>query len=228
MRKSLLILSIAGLLFSSGMIINYFYKSFQNKQTAQELSQIYHTPGKGEEGFKKLQGENQNIIGWIEIEGTKIDYPIVQGEDNDFYLTHDVEGKKSIHGSIFMDYRNDFSKDQNLIVYGHHMKDGTMFENLVQYKNKDFFDENREFDINLLGEKSTYEIFAISVLSGNEDYLKTSFSSKEEFLAHIQKLKDNAKFYRDIAFAGEEEIITLSTCSYEFKEARTVVHARKK
>lgn len=208
------------------MIIYYFYNSINNKKIYNDISESYHKDKK-EGKPKDLSKINEDVLGWIEVPGTEIDYPVVQGEDNDFYLDHDIKKNKSIHGSIFMDYRNRLEKDQNLIIYGHHMKDGSMFKDLTRYKEEDFFSNNRDIYLDIEGERQKYKIFSLSVLRANVDYIKTSFHSKEEFLSYIEGIKKDAYLYRDFDFSGEEKILTLSTCSYEFKDARTVIHAVK-
>lgn len=179
------------------------------------------------ESFAKLAEINRDITGWIRIPYTDTDYPVVKGKDNVYYLTHTVTGKKLKHGAIFMDYRNHTAKlDFNTILYGHNMSDGSMFGAVPMFKNKAFFEKCRFITFETPAAKGKWEVFSVYVTDTGFDYLRTGFSSKEETEAFITLLKEKSLFRRDIAITPEDRLLTLSTCSYEFKDARTVVHAR--
>lgn len=225
----ILIIATVVLLSSSYKIVSYFYNSENNKKIYKELSKNYQSLGENDHTKEQsLKTINENIIAWISLPNTRIDYPLVRGDDNLFYLDHDINKKPSIHGSIFMDYRNKNSHDKNLVIYGHHMKDGTMFKDLVKYKDADFFKENDLIYLDIDGELLEYKIFAVIVTDGNSDYISIDFNDSDEFLNYIEDIKKNSLFKRDLAFDGHEEILTLSTCSYEFDNARTAIYAVKK
>src|SRR5699024_6284321 len=103
-------------------------------------------------GFEELLAENNDVVGWITIDDTKIDYPIVQGKDNETYLNRNFFHEETRAGSIFMDYRNDVKSDENknMIIYGHRMKDGTMFQQLTKYLDQTFVEEHPTFTIDTL------------------------------------------------------------------------------
>lgn len=224
-----LLIAVTILLFSSYKITSYFYNSQSNKKIYKELSKEYESREENDHiKEKSLKTINKNILAWIKVPNTKINYPIVRGDDNLFYLNHDINNNLSIHGSIFMDYRNKNSDDKNLILYGHHMKDGTMFKDLVKYKDVDFFKENDIIYLDVDGEILEYEIFAVIVTDGDSDYISIDFNNSDEFLNYIEKIKRNSLLKRDIIFNGDEDILTLSTCSYEFDNARTAIYAVKK
>ncbi|NBI06575.1 class B sortase [Senegalia massiliensis] len=233
-RKVIIVISLIILLISSYNIGSYIYDSISNKKLYKETVSKYETLSKdndknnsdiGTNPFKKI---NENMVGWIEVPNTNIDYPIVKGKDNFHYLYHNIEDEKSIHGSIFMDYRNKNWDDKNTIIYGHHMKDGTMFKELTKYKNKDFFDNNDSFYIDTGSGKIEYKILSVNVFKGDSNYIRTNFNSSEEFLDYIGYIKKESLFHRDLELKTDEDIITLSTCSYEFDDARTVVYGIKK
>lgn len=108
------------------------------------------------------------------------------------------------------------------------MKDGSMFKDLVQYKEADFFKENDLVYLDIDGEMLEYKIFSVIVAQGDSDYISIDFDDSDEFLNYIEDIKKNSLFKRDLAFYGHEEILTLSTCSYEFNNARTAIYAVKK
>lgn len=177
--------------------------------------------------FKQLIKENEDTIGWLKIENTNIDYPVVKGKDNEFYLNHDFYGNKNSQGSIFMDFRNKIDlQDKHTIIYGHHMKNRTMFNDLNFYKDKEFFNKNRTFTLKSLYEEETYEIFSTHVYENDPYIIKTRFNN-DEFKVFIDSIKEKAEHDVDIKIEEDDKILTLITCAYDFKDARYVVHARK-
>lgn len=230
LKRIILLFAIIVFIFSSYKIASYLYSSMDNKNTYKDISKEYSGAKnlKEKSNLDRLKEENENIVAWIDVPNTNIDYPVVKGEDNDFYLTHDIEDKKSIHGSIFMDYRNEVKGDKNLVIYGHYMKDGSMFKDLIKYKEEKFFKDNKDIYIDIDGEKQRYEIFSVLLTKGDSGYIDIDFDSDQGFLNYIEEINKNSLFTRDIDFNGHEEIVTLSTCSYEFHDARTVVFGVKR
>ncbi|QCX32908.1 class B sortase [Caloramator sp. E03] len=174
----------------------------------------------------KLKSINSDYKFWIRIENTKINYPVVQGKDNDYYTIYDFERKKRKAASIFIDCRNDMQKDKNIIIYGHNMHDGSMFHDLIKFKDKNFFENNKTIEITINNKKYIYEIFSVYVTSSSDNYLITAFSSPKDFMEYISKAKSKSLFKNNLEITSDDKIITLSTCSYEFNDARTVVHAK--
>ncbi|MGO1372071.1 MAG: class B sortase [Senegalia sp. (in: firmicutes)] len=227
-RKIMIIIASITLIISSYKIGSYFYDGMNNKKLYDDIISEYKNISKdNKDKSKSFEKINENIVGWIEIPSTNINYPIVQTEDNSYYLNHDINNKESIHGSIFMDYTNKDWDDKNVVIYGHHMKDGTMFKDLVKFKNEDFINKNKEIYIDIGDRKNEYEIFSVLLTKGDSNYIDTNFKSKEEFLSYIDYIKKNSTFYKEVDF-NNKNIITLSTCSYEFDDARTVIYAIKK
>lgn len=180
-----------------------------------------------EDKYQQLYNKNKDYRFWIKINNTNIDYPVVQGSDNEFYLTHDFYKNPLSSGSIFMDYRNNFENDNCVILYGHHMKNKTMFGDLVKFKNESFFKENNLIEIEYKGKTYTYEVFSVYVADlNNEDYLKIDFNADNEFKEYLNYITEKSMYKSDISIDTSDKIITLYTCSYEFKDARTIVHAK--
>jgi len=177
--------------------------------------------------FASKKAENSDIAAWLTIPGTVIDYPIMHTSNNDFYLNRDAKKQRNKNGALFLDFRvhPDFS-DFNSIIYGHHMASGRMFQNLIKFKNKSFFDSHTT--ATLYTPQATYklEIFASAVIPQNSDCYNYAFMSLADKEKHINMIKEAAFFYRDIGVSPQDRIVTLSTCSYEFSNARTVVIAR--
>ena len=174
-----------------------------------------------------FQAKYPDVVGWLTIDGTNIDYPFVWYSDNAFYLRRDLEKKYAQAGTLFMDYRcnKDFSS-ANTIIYGHHMKSGSMFGTLKNFNNKEFFDSNRTGTIFLANQTLTLEFFAFLVIKADDkEIYKTDFSEigNATFIEYIEK---NARYYRETPSTETDRFVTLSTCGYEFENARLVLIAK--
>lgn len=179
--------------------------------------------------FDALQEENEDVVGWIKIDDTKIDYPILHSADNQEYLTEDFNREKSDGGSIFMDYRNDIDAlGQNTIVYGHRMKDGSMFQHLTKFLDKDFYDEHPTFDVETVNGSYEAEIFAVYNTTTDFYYIQTDFEDEADFEGLIDEAKHKSEYETDVDINANDDIITLSTCDYELdeNEGRLVVQAK--
>ena len=172
-------------------------------------------------------GDNPDIVGWLLVKELGIDYPLVHGTNNEYYLTHTAQKKSNNRGALFMDFRNNSDlSDFNTIVYGHNINSGRMFGRLKEMKNRSTFDAVTTGY--LFTEARTYnlEIFAVVVTDSKSDYFGLFFPSPASKESHLKKIQEQAMFYRDIGMTAKDKIIVLSTCSYEFKDARTLVLAR--
>ena len=172
--------------------------------------------------YQDLKNINSDYEFWITIEDTVIDYPVVQGIDNDFYLSNNFYKENSISGTIFLDYKNTL-EDKNLILYGHNMRDGSMFAAINKFKEKDFFDNGK---IKIISEnmEKTYEVFSVCVEEADNINLKSKFTNEEDYSEYINNLKEKSYYTKEIN-SDFSNIITLYTCSYEFDDARTIVCA---
>lgn len=176
--------------------------------------------------LNSLNKENPDIIGWIRIPGTNIDYPVVLGEDNRFYLDHDINRDQSRNGSIFMDYRNNAGLGQkHTILYGHHTRDHTMFTDLMKYKVQAFSQKNTIIEYYTRNRKTTWKIFAAYVTAVDFYYIQTIFPTAVSFSRFLESIRSRSKFSHPVDVTPQDQILTLSTCTYEFENARFVVHA---
>lgn len=172
---------------------------------------------------KELLNINKDYKMWITISNTNIDYPVVQGEDNEFYISHSFNKEESISGALFIDSNNNINVDKNIVIYGHHMKNETMFHNLNYFKEEEFFKGNK-ISIIKNGEECEYEPFSVYVTPANEAVFNMSFSDDNSYKEYLQSLRSKSYFNKDIDLDKDSEIVTLITCSYEYDGARTVVH----
>ena len=173
--------------------------------------------------FEALQEINPDIVAWIYLEDTKINYPVVQGDDNSYYLKHTFEGKRNSAGCLFLDNRNQkvFS-DRHSIIYGHHMKSGTMFSDLDKYKKQAFYDDHPTILLMTPNQNYTIEVFAGYVASVEDEAWKLGFTPMgyEEWLGLTEEKSCFDSLIEPVAM---DRVITLSTCSNEFDNARFVV-----
>lgn len=177
--------------------------------------------------FTSLKAENEEIIAWLTIDGLEIDYPILQAADNSYYLTHTAEKKNNKQGALFLDYRNnkDFT-DFYSVVYGHNMKSGQMFGTLPRMKEQEYFDRVTEGMLYTPAKTYRLEIFAVVVAGSVSDFYQYAFPDITGREAHLDMIRKYAKHYRDVGVTVNDQLIALSTCSYEYKNARTIVFAK--
>lgn len=200
-------------------------KSAEYKKADESYAQIRLE--KENENNNNLYNKYEDYRGWIKVDNTNIDYPIVQGKDNSFYLDKDINKNYVSSGSIFMNYLNNGFNDENTILFGHHMRNKTMFAQLEKYKEKEFFHNNNDIKIEVENDKIlTYKVFSVYVTDANDNYIKTNFDNKSEYKEFLDKIKNKSIYKSDINVDENDKIITLSTCSYEFNDARMVVHGK--
>ena len=178
--------------------------------------------------FLPLLEKNDDIVGHIYIEDTNIDYYVFQGEDNEYYLSHNIDKESSKSGEIFLDYRCDI-KDitGNIIIYGHNSSfSGTMFHELEKYKDQSFFEQHSIIEFDTLYQRFSWKIFSVYTVDADFPYIETAFASSKEWNHFLQTCLSQSVFESNIEISNEKVILTLSTCSHDFNDARLVVHAR--
>lgn len=175
--------------------------------------------------FDALLAENEDIAGWIYCEGTNINYPVVQGKDNDYYLTHSYDRKASNAGAIFVDAGNrpQFA-DSNTILYGHHMKNGGMFAHLGDFSDQEFFDAHPVMW--LLTPEQTYrvELFGGYLTKAGSDSYTIFTGECEEFNDYLERALAASDVQAETQTPPDGRYIMLSTCEYDFEDARYVLH----
>lgn len=185
---------------------------------------------------KTLQEENSDIIGWIEIEGTSINYPVLQGTDNEYYMTHNYKKEKSKNGSIFLTKDYDWKvPSSNLLMYGHNLKNGTMFQELLKYENKKFYQEHPVIRFTTEKEDAEYEIisaFKSRVYYKSEKnvfryYYFVNAPTEKEYNEFVENAKKASLYPIDTTATYPEQLITLSTCSYHVEDGRFAVVGKK-
>lgn len=175
--------------------------------------------------FDKLRKINPDVVGWIWIEKLGISYPIVQGKDNDYYLSHTFYREENKYGSIFVEAGNhgDFS-DQNTFVYGHNMRDGSMFAKLNQYQDQDIFKENPEFYIYTPEGLRKYKIFSCYVASLDWDSFTYQFEDQKAYSNWQKTVKKRSLYETGIVPKPKQKTVTLMTCTSAGDKYRFLVH----
>lgn len=237
-----MMLCAVGILGSSFVLFSSTWAYVRGDAAYEEVRQVRNlpkdsidqAPGSEEEkgaassvDFGALEKINGDVVGWMIAEGTEIDYPVVQGTDNDFYLRHLFTRERNKLGSIFMDHRNqrDFS-DQQTIIYGHNMKDGSMFSSLTKYKDQGYYDSAPTMQLYTPGDDFEIAWFAGVVVDGNEALKPFDFRDEHDLQRHIDALKRDSTFEAQTMVGVDDRIITLLTCSYEFTNARYALYGK--
>ena len=243
--RAMIVLTGLGILFVAVILIKTNAEHNKGDSTYEEVRQIFtdieaegNNLDQGDisspngfrgKDFQSLKEINEDIVAWIFAEGRTIDYPIVQGKDNSYYMRRMVNHEYNRLGTIFMDYRNqnDFS-DKNTVIYGHNIKDGSMFALLTKYKDQDYYDNFPTMTLYTPKGDYTIEFFAGIIADGNYEFVRYKFADNEDFLDYVKSLEAESTFHGDIVIGADDRIVSLLTCSYEYNNARYALFGRLK
>jgi len=171
---------------------------------------------------------NYDIIGYLRIPGTSIDYPVTRSNDNSFYLNRNIRKDISESGWIFLDYENDVENDDfNTIIYGHNMRQDIMFHSLRYYQSWSFFNEHRYIVFNTIYENHVWEIFSFYRAETSFPYIQVFFSSEQEFMSLAREMKERSMYDTGVEVRPGDHILTLSTCTNDSDDTRFVLNARR-
>ncbi|MDR0912333.1 MAG: class B sortase [Methanobrevibacter sp.] len=181
--------------------------------------------------FDNLTSINSDTVGWIKYNQDKINYPIVQANDNSYYLKKAFDKSYNQVGSIFMDYRNNSFDDKNVVLFGHAMIDGSMFGTLKDLFQNNFFDNVENNYIQIINKDNvilTYQIFSYYIIEKEEYYITTSFNNDNDFNGFVNTIKNRSYKNFDVNVSINDYILTLSTCSgMGGSSERKVIHAKR-
>lgn len=245
--KILFLVSFVTLVVSATYIGNYFLTAQKENNTVQDSRDIWYelvsenediAVEEGPSPEDVLRSQNSDFKAWISLAGANVDNPVYQSTDNSYYLSHNQEKKKSIYGALFFDYQNIITKekvDKNLIIYGHEMKNGTMFGSLKKLRNLSFYKENSTVELTLYGEKSTYRIYSVFVLNAtradDDGYIynisRNKFINESDFNKWVEEGLERSIIDTNVNVEFSDDILTLVTCAEDFENARLVVMAKK-
>jgi len=228
-RTTIFVLFLLVFLVSAGMLAKNY---FEGQKSQNDFTQLMVSGGYD---LKALHEQNKDIVGWLQIKDTRINYPIMQTKSNpEFYLRRNFKKEHSIAGTPFMDYTSDINLPTlNWTIYGHNMKNGTMFHDLLKYAKEDFYQAHKTFTFDTINGTGTYEIVAIyytqiymSDYKGFKYYHYngiTSSASLKEYIAQSKAIS----LYDTGVTVDKEQVLTLSTCAYQVDDGRFVVVAKK-
>jgi sortase B len=257
LRKTLLLISLAAAAAGVWLIVSYFAEDYGSRQQNASLEKVHSSAvsaasaSSSDNGgmlpeFTALYAKNKDIKGWITIPGTDIDYPVVETSDNDKYLHTGFNNQPSKSGTLFLDFRDTIEPfSQDLIIYGHNLKDGQMFNQLDKYErraNNDylgFYNSSPVITFNTLYSRDKWKIFAVFVTTADSSYtgslyyLNTGFGSDEDFNSFITGVRKRSFINTGVDVSPSDKLLTLSTCDYNYpmtddgEYARLVVMARR-
>lgn len=177
--------------------------------------------------FEKLRQVNDEVVGWIRFDEPEvISYPLVQADDNDKYLTRTFEGNGNKVGALFLDRINEAKfEDENTFIYGHNMKDGSMFGRLRNYKKESFYKEYPYFYIYTpKGQVYTYQIFSVEITNDTSESFQKQFADDQEYLTYLKRIQNKALYDTGVQADASSKMVSLSTCTNVSEEERLVVH----
>lgn len=186
--------------------------------------------------LEELNNQYEDVVAWLDIPGTSINYPVVQAEDNIYYLDHTYKKTYSARGSIFLDKDVNFEKpSNNFLIYGHRSKSGAMFEGLLKYENESFYKEHKIINFSTLKEEAEYEILAVfrSKVYNKSDtnvfryYFFINAENETEYNNFVENAKKASLYDTGVNASYGEQLLTLSTCAYHTEDGRFVVVAEK-
>lgn len=253
--RTVLLLFFCGLfLLSAGVLLDYFLKSQKQKTQFDELAQLVEQntpettlpPATSSPDEPQPEAEpsplpeyvavsqlNSDVVGWMQIEGTDINYPVMQTPASpDYYLYRDFYGNYSGYGCLYAREDCDIAApSDNVTVYGHHMKDGSMFADLLDYRKKSFWTDHPTVQFDTLMQRRTYEIFAVFITTASEGqgfsyHTFVDAKNEEEFDAYVSRCKALSLYDTGITPVYGDKLITLSTCEYTRENGRFVVVAK--
>ena len=240
-NKKIIALSIIRIIFfitlfvSAIYIVKWYIDSKQNEMLEEKVSEAIiveaienNTTNEYKIDFEKLKSVNNQVVAWLRVKGTQVEYPIVQAKDNNYYLKRNLDKKYNVGGWIFADYKNKLDgTDKNIVIYGHNMKDDSMFGSLKNILNEEWYNNQENYVIDFINEneEQKYQVFSVYKIEKEDYYINTEFKNNE-FEEFIDTLKNRSIKDFNIDISPEDSILTLSTCA-ENNKYRVVLHAKR-
>lgn len=228
-----MLMFLIAILFSSYKIIVRCINLKSNEQIKKIIEETID-PKKVKEkdyeiDFEYLKSTNSDIVAYLQVDNTKVDYVVVKGQNNEYYLNHNINKEYNVAGWIFMDYRNKLDEnDKNIVIYGHNMADGSMFSSLYDALKKEWYENIDSHSILLIteDERITYQIFSIYSIIPEDYYINTNFKTDEEYQEFLDTIKSRSIYNFNVDLTTTDQVLTLSTCNLS-GDKRVVIHAKK-
>ena len=226
-----IIICLIGLIYSLINIINWKKDVDDNKDILEEIKENIITNEENDLikiDFKSLKEQNSDTIAYIKVNGTNIDYVVVKGNDNSYYLNHNFNKEYNVAGWIFSDYHNKFDEtDKNIVIFGHNTKNGSMFGTLKNVLDKSWQDNKDNLEITLITEKGQYkyQVFSTYSIMAEDYYINTLFNSDDEYSRFVNEISSRSNYDYNVKVNSNDKILTLSSCIGDGKK-RVVLHAK--
>jgi len=229
-QKVIFFVSLLVLCVSSGVLIHYYA---QGEKAQKDFASL--KVGSGYD-LSELHKQNSDIVGWIRIKDTKVDYPVMQTKSSpEYYLRRNFKKEYSMAGTPFMDAASDISlPTKNWLIYGHNMKNGTMFHDILEYEDSGFYKKHRTFIFDTIKGKGIWEVVAVfrSKVYDRDSkkfkyYEQGGITTAEELKNYISRCKALSEYDTGVSVSGDDQVITLSTCAYHTEEGRFAVVAKR-
>ena len=234
-RKIMIIIFLILLIVSTVEIVKWYMSNQENKNIQEEISQaITINEAEKEEklkytvDFNLLKEKNSDVVAWLKVEGTDVEYAVVKTNNNDYYINHNFEKQYNKAGWIFADYKNKLDgTDKNLVIYGHNRRNGSMFSSLKNILNEQWYsnEENKKVTLITENEYCTYKVFSVYQIQQEEYYITTEFNNIN-FSDFIKSIKQRSIVDFNIEVTEKDRVLTLSTCA-DNNKYRIVLHAVK-
>ncbi len=245
-RKILLMICLIVFVGSAGVILDYVLKGLREQSALDKVGELRSDTREDlvtDKGtvigkYADLYLKNKDLIGWVTVDGTRIDYPVMQTQDDpEFYLHRNFDKEYTASGTPFMDALSDiFVPTSNFLVYGHHMKNGTMFKDLLKYDDKEFYQSHRTFRFDTIykGGQGTYQVIAAGyskIYPESSDAFKyyqyAGMTTEDSFNEYIEGVKRISSYDTGETAQFSDQLVTLSTCAYHTENGRFFVVGRR-
>lgn len=230
MQRTKIVAAVLLVVLALGFVIYNFYPTItqnMNKNKIIAVAQENKVETSDRIDFNGLLAINPQTVGWVQIDGTPLEYPVVQTDNNDHYLHYNFLNEESFEGAIFQDYLCKAGTTRNHILYGHYMSDDSMFGSLWKYQEQSYFKQHPVIKFDQPGNPGDWEIFSVYITEADYDYRQPEFANDTEFINYMNRLKARSLYDTGVVVSPTDEVLTLSTCIYTFDNARLAVHARK-
>ena len=225
-----IIICLLLMMASAYKIVNWYSDTKEVKRIKQDINKhVKSNNNIYKIDFKKLKEQNPDTVAYIKVNNTNIDYIVVKGNDNDYYLHHSFRQKPNSAGWVFASYQNKIDgTDKNIVIFGHNMRDGSMFGTLKRVLTKKWYNNKDNQSIKLVAEQGTftYKVFSVYQVMPEDYYIQTDFNNDKQYANFLKTIKARSINDFGISITKDDSILTLSTCSSTGKE-RVVLHAKK-
>ncbi len=225
----LIVLLIGVMLFSGWQLFKAYQRYHTGTKAYKSMQAAAGTDSSGEKApdFKALRKKYKDVKAWLYQKDTVINYPVVQGKDNQYYLYRLPDGTWNVKGSLFIDFRNKHPFNDFLtVIYGHRMKDHSMFWHIADFRDPDYYKKHKQMTLFTPGHTYTLKIFAAETIPSKSRLYRFDFRTATSKAAYLKKIRRRSDISPEIKVSADDRIVMLSTCTYEYQNARAVVFAK--